>query len=166
LPRTRSRRNKQDDVVSADVLSVENTTANNGSRSQGEKNTMSSVAVQAGTKVLDPARIQELLSDTRTRGEYDTVLENFVESGETGIEVEFTGPLAGKDATNVYTGLNNARKRQTKEGNLVHEWGPNIRVIKKNLGTKETPDEHVFLINTALVEGMTGGAEDDGEVEE
>ena len=103
---------------------------------------------------LDLAEIQKMLSETRTRGDYDVVLDDFYNSGEVGIEVDMGGQLAGKDATNVYTGLNNAKKKQTKEGALVREWGPTIKVIKKNLGDKETPDERVFLINTGLVEGM------------
>jgi len=117
---------------------------------------------------LNADRIKQLLSETRTRGDYDIVLQKFYESGEAGIEVDFTGNLAAKDATNVYTGLNLAKKRQDKDGNLVHPWGPTIKVIKKNFGGngKEgnpEPDEHVFLINTSLVEGVNPESESDDE---
>src|SRR6266576_4529199 len=112
----------------------------------------------AGRK-LDMAFIGQLLSETRTRGDYDVVLDDFYNSGEPGIEVELTGNLAGKDVQNIYTGLNNAKKKQDKDGNLVRAWGPTVKVIKKNLGGKgtdkegDTPkDEHIFLINTALID--------------
>jgi hypothetical protein len=109
-------------------------------------------------RTLSPEDITKLLSDTRTRGDYGVVLDDFYKSGEPGIEVEMSGNLAGKDATNVYTGLNNAKKAQDKEGNLVRPWGPQVKVIKKNFGgsgKEGSPavDEHVFLINTSLVEG-------------
>lgn len=115
----------------------------------------------AGGKALDLDAINKLLSETRTRGDYDVILDEFYNSGEAGIEVAVgEGQLAGKDAMNVYTGLNNAKKKQTKEGALVRPWGPSIKVIKKNFGTKEAPDEHVFLINTGLVEGASPDSED------
>lgn len=110
-------------------------------------------------RVLDMDAITKLLADTRTRGDYDLILDDFYKSGEAGIEVALgEGQLAGKDAMNVYTGLNNAKKKQTKEGALVREWGPSIKVIKKNFGGsgaegQPAKDEHVFLINTGLVEG-------------
>lgn len=113
-------------------------------------------------KSLDLDAINKLLSETRTRGDYDVILDDFHKSGEAGIEVELgVGQLAGKDATNVYTGLNNAKKKQDKDGALVRPWGPQIKVIKKNFGDKENPDEHVFLINTALVEGAAAGDDED-----
>lgn len=127
---------------------------------------MSSTDVEgrnAGRKLsLDD--ISKLLSDTRTRGDYGVVLDDFYKSGEPGIEVEMSGNLAGKDATNVYTGLNNAKKAQDKEGNLVRPWGPQVKVIKKNFGGsgkegQPAMDEHVFLINTSLVEGAAASDE-------
>ena len=107
-------------------------------------------------RVLDQAEVLKMLGETRTRGDYDVILDEFHASNEIGVEVALgEGSLAGKDAMNVYTGLNNAKKKQNKEGALVREWGPSIKVIKKNLAAKGEPkDEHVFLINTALVEGV------------
>lgn len=124
---------------------------------------MTSTATSAG-KTLDLDQITKLLSETRTRGDYDVILDNFHASGEAGIEVELgAGQLAGKGAQNVYTGLVNAKKKQDADGKLVREWGPAIKVIKKNFGTKDNPDEHVFLINTALVEGQSAEDETDDE---
>lgn len=118
-------------------------------------------------KTLDMDAITQLLSQTRTRGDYDVYLDEFYASGEAGIEVPVgEGQFAGKDAMNVYTGLNNAKKKQDKDGALVREWGPKIRVIKKNFGTKEAPDEHVFLINTSLVEGGEAAPEEDDTTEQ
>jgi hypothetical protein len=119
-------------------------------------------------RVLNMDDISKLLSETRTRGDYDVVLDDFYKSSEPGIEVEFSGNLAGKDAMNVYTGLNNAKKKQDKDGNLVRPWGPQIKVIKKNFGGsgaegQPAKDEHVFLINTALVEGVDPESETDDE---
>jgi hypothetical protein len=111
------------------------------------------------------SEITKMLSETRTRGDYDVVLDDFYNSQEVGIEVDLGGQLSGKDATNVYTGLNNAKKKQTKEGSLVREWGPTIKVIKKNIGTKDTPDERVFLINTSLVEGVDAESVDETETD-
>jgi hypothetical protein len=48
---------------------------------------------------------------------------------------------------------------------LVREWGPTIKVIKKNIGTKDTPDERVFLINTSLVEGVDAESVDETETD-
>jgi hypothetical protein len=121
-------------------------------------------------RVLDMDYIGKLLQETRTRGDYGVVLDDFHKSGQPGIEVEFTGNLAGKDAMNVYTGLNNAKKAQDKDGNLVRSWGPSIKVIKKNFGGNgtdkegDTPkDEHVFLINTELIDPAALGLSDDSE---
>jgi hypothetical protein len=98
------------------------------------------------------------------------VLDDFYKSGEAGIEVEFSGNLAGKDAMNIYTGLNNAKKKQDKDGNLVRTWGPTIKVIKKNFGGsgaegQPAKDEHVFLINTSLVEGVDPESVDEDATE-
>jgi len=124
-------------------------------------------------RVLDMSYISQLLQDTRTRGDYGVVLDDFYKSGQPGIEVEFSGNLAGKDAMNVYTGLNNAKKAQDKDGNLVRTWGPSIKVIKKNFGGNgtdkegDTPkDEHVFLINTELIDPSALGLSDDAEAEQ
>jgi len=100
--------------------------------------------------------IQELLAGSRTRGAGTEVLESFLNSGEPGIEVDLTnGPLAGKEPGKAYTTLTNARKRtRTAEGGATVLANPElgvIRVIKRNSGTADAPEWHVFLVNTDLV---------------
>ena len=91
---------------------------------------------------LTPDKIAELLSKGRARGAYDPVLSDFLNSGEAGIEVEFTGALTGKNAKQVKMGLDSARKRTNANGVLVHEGGNNVRVIEA--------DGSVYLINTSV----------------
>ena len=91
---------------------------------------------------LTPEKIAELLAKGRARGAYDPVLADFIASGEAGIEVELTGALAGRNAKQVKTGLDNARKRTNDNGKLVHEGAQNVRVIEA--------DDTVYLINTAV----------------
>jgi hypothetical protein len=139
---------------------------------------MTSTAGTVAGKALDIDAINKLLSETRTRGDYDVYLDEFYASGEAGIEVPVgEGQFAGKDALNVYTGLNNAKKKLYPEksgaqaGTLVRPWGPKIRVIKKNFGGSgaegaPAKDEHVFLINTELVEGAPSEEEAQAQSEQ
>jgi ribosomal protein S3 len=92
---------------------------------------------------LTPDKIAELLSKGRARGAYDPILSQFIDSGEAGIEVEFTGTLAGRNAKQVKTGLDAARKRTDGNGSLVHAGAQNVRVIEA--------DGSVYLINTTVV---------------
>lgn len=116
---------------------------------------MSSIG-SIGTE-LDLSAINDLLSSSRARGDYDQVLAEFLESGMAGIEVDLTsGPLAGKNtekgAKNVVTGFNNARVRMNKDtGQAVHEGGNNVQVILRKTGEGENEEFHVFLINKSLV---------------
>lgn len=99
--------------------------------------------------------IAALLATSRGRGDYDSVLSDFLKSGDAGIEVDLSaGALAGKDAKNVVTGLNNAKGRMNKEtGEPVHKGGHAVKVILRKVGEGENAEEHVFLINTSLVGG-------------
>lgn len=105
---------------------------------------------------LSMDEIGELLSSSRSKGSGTEVLQDFLNSEEPGIEVDLsTGALAGKDPGKAYTTLNNARKRTVTaaDGSPVAanpEFGK-IKVLKRNRGTKENPDWHVFLVNTDLV---------------
>lgn len=91
--------------------------------------------------VLTADAIQALLAAGRTRGAYGTVLSEFLESGEAGIEVDLsTGPIAGKTSKQAKTGLDSARKRTDEKGNLVYAGAQNVRVIEQ--------EGHVYLINT------------------
>lgn len=122
-------------------------------------------------QVLDAAQIQQLLSQTKSRGEYDQVLREFLNSGEAGIEVDLdNGPLAGKRAKMVKVGFDNARKK-TNENGAVHPGGKDVRVIaitgkvqdpenaEKEIDAPDNSNDHVYLINTALATGNTGNGE-------
>lgn len=108
---------------------------------------------------LSAEMIQQLLSQTKSRGEYDAVLKDFLNSGQAGIEVDLdSGPLAGKRAKQVKVGFDNARKK-AKDGQVVHPGGKDVRVIaitgKDGEGNEltENSEDHVYLINTALAAG-------------
>ncbi len=94
---------------------------------------------------LTQEQIQALLANQRSRGDYDAVLSDFLDSGEAGIQVDLeSGVLAGKDAKKVKTGLDNARKRINQAtGKPVFEAGHAVKVI--------VAEDNVFLINTASV---------------
>lgn len=93
--------------------------------------------------VLDADTIAALLAGQKSRGDYDRVITEFLTSGEPGWLVDLeTGPLAGKSAKQVKTGLDNARKRTDQAGKLVHEGGADIKVILN--------DEKAYVINTAV----------------
>jgi hypothetical protein len=98
-------------------------------------------------QVLDDAFIADLLQGQRTRGDYDTVLRDFLASGAPGILIPLdSGPMTGKSADQVKTGLENARKRtDSNTGQLVHQGAQNVRVVKK--------DDLVYLIDTSKVQG-------------
>lgn len=97
---------------------------------------------------LTPEQIQELLADSRGRGDYGQWLSNFVKSGSPGEEVDLTtGLLAGKTADKVKTGLENAKKSRDKDGVLKYPDAQNVMIIKKG--------DSVFVINRGVTEGAT-----------
>lgn len=122
-------------------------------------------------QALTPEMINTLLADTRTRGAYSGVLEEFLAGSEAGIQVDLTsGPLAGKTAAQAAVGFNNARLAINKDGEnagkLKIPGGENVRVIKRKVGTGDEATEYVFLIDTARVQVPTGAVVDnstDGE---
>lgn len=106
---------------------------------------------------LTQEAIAGLLSGSRTRGAGTEVIKEFIDSEAAGIEVDLnSGALAGKSPGQAYTTLLNAKKRtKTDEGGatvLAMPEAAKVRVIKRNLGTKDNEDWHVFLINTDLVD--------------
>lgn len=122
--------------------------------------------------------IAGLLAGSRTRGDYDGVLSDFLsDDAPAGIEVDLsTGPLAGKDPKNVVTGFNNAKARMDKNtGKPVHQGGHNVKVLIRWVETDETEvvdgktvpkkEGHVFLINTAKYnpDGATAQTAPEGE---
>lgn len=105
--------------------------------------------------------IQELLSSSRARGDYDQVLDEFLKSGEMGIEVDLTsGPLAGKNndkgAKNVITGFKNASKRMNDDGTPRHPGAHQVQPILRKVGEGDTAEYHVFLINKAKLGEVAG----------
>lgn len=105
---------------------------------------------------LTTEQIQKFLAGGRTKGAGEEVIKAFLAGGEAGEEVDLTnGPLAGKSPESAFATLNNAKKRtrQTEDGQTVLAMpdASSVRVIKRNLGNKDAPDVHVFLIDTAKV---------------
>jgi len=106
---------------------------------------------------LTPDQITEILAGTRSRGAGTEYLAQFIESGEAGEEVDLSsGPLAGKEPGAAFTALQNAKKRTktAPDGSVVPtnpEFGK-IQIRKKNHGSKDAPDWHVYVINTELLE--------------
>lgn len=113
-------------------------------------------------QALDLEAINALLGSSRVKGGYDAVLDEFLESGMQGVEVDLTsGELAGKDPKNVVTGFNNAKDKMVKEtGKPRHPGGNLVRVIRKSIkdDAGNITEEHVFLINTATIGGGDGQA--------
>lgn len=139
----------------------------------------------AGT-ALNMDTINELLSTSKSRGDYEVELRNFIAGPDAGIEVDLTtGTLTGKDPKNVATGFNNARKKMNEDtglpavagGNLVKvllRWvdtgqpalDENGAQIKNDKGVPQNVKEgHVFLINTAKIAGAAAPASDEVAVE-
>jgi hypothetical protein len=125
---------------------------------------------------LNLQEVQELLQDSRTRGDYIEYLKEWVASETVGEEVEFTGDnvhplMVGKDATKAKTGFDNAKKAVVKDSNPAVfrvPGGSAVKVIKKNVGSKENKVYKLFLINTALTDGAAlaasiGDGDDDEE---
>lgn len=121
-------------------------------------------------QALTAEMIQTLLSSAKSRGDYDQVLSDFINSGEAGIEVDLqSGPLTGKRAKQVKVGFDNARKKPNKEGTgLVHPGGKNVKVIAitgkmqnaegKEVDREDNNEDHVYLINLALATGAPAEA--------
>jgi hypothetical protein len=114
---------------------------------------------------LTAEMIQQLLSQSKSRGDYDQVLRDFLNSAEAGIEVDLQeGPLTGKRAKQVKVGFDNARKKPNKDGTgLVHPGGKDVKVIAitgkqtgadgKETEREDNAEDHVYLINLSLAGG-------------
>jgi hypothetical protein len=120
-------------------------------------------------QALTAEMIQALLAQSKSRGEYDQVLREFLGSGEMGIEVDIHGgPLQGKRAKQVKVGFDNARKK-TNDNGLVHPGGKELRVIAitgkvdgpegKQVDKEDNSEDHVYLINTNLAAGALSEGE-------
>ena len=107
-------------------------------------------------EALSMDEIGEILASGRTKGAGTEVLQAFLDSEEAGIEVDLSsGPLAGKEVGNAETTLKNSKKatKTSADGSpvAVNPQFGKIAIRKVNRGTKESPDYHLFLINTDLV---------------
>src|SRR5262245_36054863 len=80
---------------------------------------------------LTPDQITALLAKGRTRGDYEQVLREFLDSSEAGIQVPLdSGALAGKTAKQAKTGFDNAKKRTNSDGTGLAIAGANhVKVI-------------------------------------
>ena len=95
---------------------------------------------------LTPEQIQTLLGKTRIKGDYVMKLNAFDASGEQGVSVSETWPdLAGKKATTLKQGFENAKQNKDFKGNA-----DTIRVISN--------DDLVYLVkvDAASVDGAEG----------
>lgn len=93
---------------------------------------------------LTPEQIQTLLGKTRIKGDYVMKLNAFDASGEQGVSVSETWPdLAGKKATTLKQGFENAKQNKDFKGNA-----DTIRVISN--------DDLVYLVR---VDASVDGAE-------
>lgn len=96
---------------------------------------------------LTQEQIAELLAKKRTKGVYEAKLtELYSDSDEAGIDVAETWPeLAGKNATTLYQGFNNAAKKLELEDA--------VDIVNR--------DGHVFILvktRVAVVMAMNGNA--------
>lgn len=114
---------------------------------------------------LNPVQLQGLLAKSKVKGSGETVLKEFLASGETSTEVDLTtGPLAGKTPEQASTTLRNAQKRvitDTSTGQTtlaIPEAGP-VRIVTAAVdengepvkADKAHPATTVYLINTAAL---------------
>lgn len=108
--------------------------------------------VEVYGSVLSDDEIANLLSEARSKGDYDAWLTNFLKSGKSGVKVDRAeGILAGKSPEKVATGITNAVKRTDKEGKFVHPGAvENIQVIKRRVGEGEDAPVEVFVINKSV----------------
>lgn len=106
---------------------------------------------------VDASELQSILAGSRTKGAGTDVLREFIESNEPIAEVDLTtGALAGKEPGQAYTTLTNAKKRTVTDSSgatvLAMPEAKNVKVIKRNLGSKDTPEFHIYLVDQTKVE--------------
>ncbi len=105
-----------------------------------ENTTMSTLFTE-----LDDAEVVETQSQTRSRGDYDGVLADFIASDSRGWRISAEGVLEGKKAPAMKSGLENACKRMEK-----HEAGSaaSIKVVLFKNGTGDDATQEVRLLNS------------------
>ncbi len=94
---------------------------------------------------LDENEVTETQSQTRSRGDYDVVLADFMASGSRGVRITPEGALEGKNAPAIKSGLDNAVKRMEKnaEGSAA-----GIKVVLFKNGTGDDATQEVRLLNS------------------
>ena len=103
-------------------------THTNAAPNNKEKITMASTE-------LNDELIQNLLSSSKQRGQYDAELKAILDSGAKGVQIDLeNGTFAGKKAQSVKTGFENAKKK------LADDVKDTVRVIMQ--------EDNVFVINT------------------
>src|SRR5882724_2047754 len=104
-------------------------------------------------------QIVGVLGTTRSKTDAAGYIEAFLRSGELGKEVDLSaGSFAGKEARQVKTSLDNARKKmneETKELQIPGGLDVQVRISQDTNGKKGKEKvvnaEHLFIINTKLV---------------
>lgn len=90
---------------------------------------------------LTAEQISALLSGSRSKGQYNTYLEQFLESGEGGVCVnDEWADLAGKSASTLKQGFENAKAKSENE---------NAKMVKVLTAGEDKESKQVFLINLA-----------------
>ena len=117
------------------------------------------MATATATDALSLDDINDILGSTRSKTNAGEYVQEFLESGELGREVDLSaGSFAGKPAKVIKTALDNARKKVNDEtGKLVIPGGTDVQVRVKQVTNgkkgdeREVLEEHLFIINTKKV---------------
>lgn len=123
---------------------------------QEVEQTQTNVVKERNNMELTLEQVTALLGETRSRGEYAEYLKDFIERGVIGEEIDWDNPLmVGKTPDQAKIGFENAKKQTVKDSNppvLKIAGAGDVAVVKRNAGTKEAPELHLFLINKAVVQ--------------
>ncbi len=95
-------------------------------------------------ETLDDKQVAETQSQTRSRGDYDIILGDFVASGSRGVRVPAAGLIEGRKPGAIKSGLEGAVKRMEKkaEGSAA-----GLKVVLFKSGTGDAATEEVRLLN-------------------
>ncbi len=104
-----------------------------------ESNTMSNLFVE-----LDDSEVTETQGQTRSRGDYDVVLSDFLAAGIKGARIPAEGILEGRKAPAMKSGLEGAVRRMEKN---EAGSGAGIKVVLFKAGTGDSATEEIRLLN-------------------
>lgn len=92
---------------------------------------------------LTAEQIQALLGGARQKGQYLKLLNEFCESGESGVDVQETWmELRDKVASTIKQGFDSAKEKKD-----VHADAEFVKVIVNTVGEGDNAVKHVYLIN-------------------